>query len=103
MKHGFTLEQHKAIAKELCATKDLLMAILVSVSQAYPLTVSSRINKAVDNIDRARSKLDDCLFQESHRREEPDDPKLGYIYYPGQEGQTRKLGGYFERRKIAHE
>lgn len=103
-KKGFTLEQHKAIGKELHAMRELLMAIEVSISHAYQLPMTRRIDRALNQIDQARSDLDDCLCKEQREhieQEEIDGRKLTYVYYPGE--RTRELGGYFEKRKIAHE
>ena len=81
-KMGFSFEEHQKIGRELFVTQERLISALVKISSAYPLKVSSKLDRAIDIIYKVRSDLDDRLFKEHRGKVDTD---LTRIYYPGKE------------------
>jgi len=83
-KPRYTMEQHKALGRELYEMRERLTHLIVDLSAAYPMTCRGYKNlcKAEHWLDMARSALDDELF-----REHGEQPTLELlrVYYPGGE------------------
>ena len=79
-KPRYTLEQHKALGRELFDMRERLCSLVVDLSGAYPATCRGYhyLHKAIDGLDLARCALDEELFKEN-----PDGGhELVHVYYP---------------------
>jgi len=88
MKPTLTVKRHKQIGRMLFPMRNKLVSLCVEVSNSRSgkrqRRAAAALNKACDNLDRARSELEEVLF-DSH----PDQADIK-VYYPGPRGFDRR-------------
>ncbi len=69
-KIGFKFEEHAEVGAELKLIRDELVHLSVTIANRYPKDIADNLVEAVENIDRVRSDLDDCVCEENPELED---------------------------------
>jgi hypothetical protein len=86
MKARFTIEDHRAIGRDLSKARSIIMKALIKIDHHYPKSIfEKKMTSAMDAIDSVRCKLDSELYRENPDMEHLD---LAIIYY-GKEDRSQ--------------